>query len=110
MFLSLLLSAVTFNPMLAPHQGAQSGTIYANVISPDKSCSPGAICASATFNQNGCFFNNLWNSNKGGTPLTIDVTETGGNGKKVYIYWVNATSQSIGIKSQASANYYCPPS
>jgi hypothetical protein len=111
MFLmSVLLSAITFNPAMAPRpaMAGRTGTIYANAISPDKSCKPGAICASATFNGNGCFFNNFWNSGTGGTPLTIDVTETGGSGAKVYIYWVNATSTTIGIKNKASANYYCP--
>ncbi len=110
MFLmSVLLSAITFNPAMAPRQsGFVEGYIRANVISPDKSCAPGAICASTTFNKNGCYFNNFWNSSEGGTPLTIDVTQTGSNGSKVYIYWVNATNTAIGIKSMASAKYYCP--
>ncbi|HYL26549.1 MAG TPA: hypothetical protein VEW74_01875 [Candidatus Nitrosotalea sp.] len=108
--MSILLSAITFAPAMAPHPGmaGTSGTIYANAISPDSNCKPGAICASATFKTNGCFFNNKWNSGVGGTPLTIDVTETGNSGSKVYVYWVNATSQTIAIKKQASANYYCP--
>jgi hypothetical protein len=112
MFLmSVLLSAITFNPAMAPPQmmGYSVGTVYADAISPDKACSPGKICASTTFTKrNGCFFNNVWNSSVGGTPLTIDVTETGGNGSKVYIYWVNATDTTISIKNKASANYYCP--
>ena len=58
--------------------------------------------------RNGCLVNNFWNSSKGGTPLTIDVTETGKNGSKVYVYWVNATNATIKITSMASANYYYP--
>jgi hypothetical protein len=106
----VLLSAITFNPAMMPRNAApgRTGRIYADAISPDKTCKSGAICASTTFNTNGCFFNNFWNNNTGGTPLTIDVTETGGSGAKVYVYWVNATSQNIGIKNKASANFYCP--
>jgi len=111
MFLSLLLSAVTFNPAMMPHQttGPTEGYIVARSISPDATCKPGQICASYTFNRNGCFFNNFWNKTNGGTPLTIDVTQTGGNGSKVYVYWINATNNNIGISgSGASAKYYCP--
>jgi hypothetical protein len=111
MFLiSLLLSAITFNPAVAPRTdfASVSGYIQADAISPDAPCAAGAICASTTFTRNGCFFNNVWNSSIGGTPLTIDVTETGTNGSKVYVYWVNATSTAIAIKKKASANYYCP--
>jgi hypothetical protein len=113
MFLiSVLLSAITFNPALAPNasMGSVSGTVQADVISPDSTCKPGAICAKTVMTnpRNGCFFNNFWNNNKGGTPLTVDVTETGSNGSPVYIYWVNATSLNIGIKGTANANFYCP--
>lgn len=109
--MSVLLSAVTFNPAMASRQsGPVQGFVQGEVMSPDKSCSAGAICASSTLpvNRNGCFVNNFWNNNEGGTPLTIDVTQTGGNGSKVYVYWVNATNKSIGIKSMAEAKYYCP--
>jgi hypothetical protein len=110
MFLSLLLAAATFNPAIAPrtHTGPIEGFITAPSISPDSNCGPGKICASTTFNTNGCFFNNFWNGSKGGTPLTIDVTQTGGNGSKVYIYWVNATNKTISIAGNAQAKYYCP--
>ncbi len=112
MLLSLLLAAVTFNPAAAPaqrfHSGPMEGYIAARSISPDNNCKPGAICASTTFNINGCFFNNFWNGSKGGTPLTIDVTQTGGNGSKVYVYWVNATNKTISIAGQAQAKYFCP--
>jgi hypothetical protein len=113
MFLfSLLLSAITFNPAMPAREvsGSVSGTIQADVISPDFTCKPGAICAKTTMKspRNGCYFNNVWSSTSGGTPLTVDVTETGSNGSPVYVYWVNATSLSIAIKSMANANYYCP--
>jgi hypothetical protein len=114
MFLmSVLLSAITFNPALSAHDmtGTISGTIHANVISPDATCKPGAICASTkmTSPRNGCYFNNFYNTSAGGgTPLTIDVTETGSNGSPVYVYWVNATSTAITIKGTANANFYCP--
>src|SRR5580704_582790 len=110
MFLSLLLSAVTLNPAMAGsfHGTPTEGYIAARSISPDNNCKPGAICASTTFNVNGCFFNNFWNGNKGGTPLTIDVTQTGGSGSKVYVYWVNATNKTISIAGNAQAKYFCP--
>lgn len=94
---------------MAPRVGAAptEGYISADAISPDKTCKPGAICASYTANRNGCFFNNFWNSSKGGTPLAIDVTQTGPNGSNVYVYWVNNTSTSIAIKDKAYAKFYC---
>ncbi len=108
MFLSLLLSAITFNPAMAHSTGPAEGFIQAQAISPDKTCKPGAICASYTFNRNGCFFNNFWQKNaKGGTPLAIDVTQTGSNGSPVYVYWVNNTNTSIAITGMAYAKYYC---
>jgi len=110
MFLmSVLLSAITFAPAMAPRAaGPTEGFITARAISPDATCKPGEICASYTFNKNGCFFNNFWNKTNGGTPLTIDVTQTGGSGSNVYIYWVNATSKNIAIAGKgAMAKYYC---
>ncbi len=108
-FLSFLLAAVTFNPLMAPHATlATEGYVQGKVISPDASCKPGKICASKTFNRNGCFFNNFWNNSTGGTPLAIDVTQTGANGSNVYIYWVNNTDTTIAIKNNATAKYYCP--
>jgi hypothetical protein len=112
MFLmSMLLSAITFNPVLPAREisGPISGTISA--IVPDTSCKPGAICAKTSMKhpRNGCYFNNVYDkASGGGTPLTLDVTETGSSGSPVYVYWVNATSQSIGITGTANANYYCP--
>ncbi len=107
--MSVLLSAITFNPAMAPSLAAapSEGYISADVISADKTCKPGAICASVTFNHNGCLFNNFWNGSKGGTPLAIDVTQTGPNGSKTYVYWVNNTNKNIGINGQAQAKYYC---
>jgi hypothetical protein len=109
----LMLAAVTYNPVMAPRVGVAplEGIVQAASISPDAVCKPGAICASARLpvNRNGCFVNNFYNGSIGGTPLTIDVTQTGGNGSKVYIYWVNATKLNITIKgSGAAAKYYCP--
>jgi hypothetical protein len=120
MFLmSVLLSAITLNPAMAPPQFARAGIaragiVQGDVISPDKVCKPGDICAKGTMPkpyENGCFFNNFWNANNGngGTPLTVDVTESGKNGKPVYIYWVNATNLNISLKNGAKANFYCPP-
>lgn len=110
--MSLLLGAVTFNPAIAPRAGVApaEGIVQADVISPDKVCQPGAICAKTRLpiNRNGCYVNNFWNNSKGGTPLTIDVTQTGGNGSPVYVYWVNATNLSITITGSAQAKYYCP--
>lgn len=111
--MSLLLAAVTFNPAMAPRAGVApaEGFVQARAISPDSTCKPGAICAKNRLpvNRNGCFVNNFWNGNVGGTPLTIDVTQTGGNGSAVYVYWVNATSLNITIAGgSAQAKYYCP--
>lgn len=109
MFLiSLLLSVVTFNPAMLPHQGAikSQGVIYGQVA-PDAqtSCKPGYICASKTVYQQGCFYVNYMNNKNGGTPLTIDVTET--NTKATYVYWVNTYYKAIKINGNAQANYYC---
>jgi len=86
---------------------ARSGVIFADAISPDKSCAPGAICASKKANiGKGCFVNNAYKKGQyGGTPLAINVTETATS--TTYIYWVNDTNATIGIDGQASANYYC---
>lgn len=111
MFLmSVLLSVITLNPAIAPHSVPVSGEMSAPSISPDFACKPGGICASQQLpvNRNGCYVNNFWNSTKGGTPLTIDVTETGSNGSKVYVYWVNATNKTITITGSAHAKFYCP--
>jgi hypothetical protein len=110
MILPLLFSAITLNPNMAhPTSGPIEGIVESAAISPDSTCKPGQICATHTFNRNGCFFNNFWTSTKGGSPLTIDVTQTGGNGSKVYIYWINSTNKNLNIAGgTASAKYYCP--
>jgi hypothetical protein len=107
--MSLLLSAITLNPAMAPPSttGHVEGYITANAISPNTACKPGDICASFKFNHNGCFFNNFWNSSNGGTPLAIDVTQTGANGSAVWVYWVNNTNKNITITGKATAKYYC---
>jgi hypothetical protein len=99
------------NPAMAPRPaiaGPTEGFLQAAAISPDKTCKPGDICASTTFKKNGCFFNNFWNKSNGGTPLAIDVTQTGSNGSNVYVYWVNNTNKTISIAGSAMAKYYCP--
>ncbi len=99
-------------PAAAPHgfATARTGTIYANPISPDSSCKPGKICASSTIALGkGCFFNNYYKKGTiGGTPLAVNVSETGSS--NVFVYWVNDTDLTIGITKKASANYYCAPS
>jgi hypothetical protein len=109
---SFILAALTFNPALAPasDSGVIAGTIQADSISPDFTCKPGAICAKKSMPspRNGCFFNNFYNGSEGGTPLTVNVTETGSNHSAVFIYWVNATNMALTIKGKATANYYCP--
>jgi hypothetical protein len=111
MFLtSLLLSVITLNPAMAPRaqMGPTQGMITSGSISPDSVCKPGDICASKTVNMNGCFYINFWNKSSGGTPLTVDVTQTGGGGSNTYIYWVNATNKNISIAGKAMAKFYCP--
>jgi hypothetical protein len=107
--ISLILAALTFSPAHAPQpSGVGEGFLTARPISPDATCAPGDICASTTFNHNGCLFNNFWvKGSQGGTPLAIDVTQTGPNGSPVYVYWVNNTNKSIKIISVASTKYYC---
>jgi hypothetical protein len=111
MFLtSLLLSVITLNPAMAPRaqMAPAEGTISSGPISPDSVCKPGDICASQTTHQNGCFYSNFWNKSNGGTPLTIDVTQTGNSGSNTYIYWVNATNKNISISGKAMAKFVCP--
>jgi hypothetical protein len=108
--LSVLLSTVSFAPAMqprAPMMGARTGMIQSDMI-PDSTCKPGAICASKkTTVGKGCFFNNYWKKGStGGTPLAVNVTETGSS--TTYVYWVNNTNQNIGITGKASANFYCP--
>jgi hypothetical protein len=109
MFLSLLLSVIALNPVAAPDAatGPSDGYLAADVISPDRNCGPGAICGSATVHGlTRCFFNNYYNGVVGGTPLTIDVTQTGTS--TVYVYWVNATNKTIGIKgTKVYTKYHC---
>jgi hypothetical protein len=111
---SLILAALTFNPALAPRSdlGFTAGTIQADSISPDFTCKPGAICAKTRMPnpRNGCFFNNFYNGSEGGSPLTVNVTESGSNHSAVFIYWVNATNMTLTIKDKATVNYYCPRS
>lgn len=108
--ISLILAALTFGPAIAPHpSGATEGFLSARPISPDFSCAPGAICASTTHNRNGCYYNNYWvKGSQGGTPLAIDVTQTGPQGSPTYLYWVNNTNKTIKITSFASLKFYCP--
>lgn len=107
--ISLILAALTFSPAIAPRpSGVTEGFLSARAISPDATCDSGHICASTTFHTNGCYFNNFWNGSVGGTPLTIDVTQTGSNGSPVYIYWVNSTNKTLKIISMAKVKYYCP--
>jgi hypothetical protein len=109
---SLLLAAATFNPAMMPRGAAATpteGFIRSDIV-PDATCKPGGICASKTLNGNWnhCFFANFWNKSAGGgTPLTIDVTDTDGQGSPVYVYWVNATNRNIGISGNAMAKYFC---
>jgi hypothetical protein len=108
--ISLLLAALVFGPAIAPRPatGLTEGYIQAQPLASDTTCKPGHICASYTFNRNGCFFNNYYNGVSGGTPLAIDVTQTGPGGSKTYVYWVNNTDKNIGILGMAKAKYYCP--
>ncbi len=107
--MSLLLAALSFAPAMAPHPlGANEGFVQARAVSPDSNCAPGAICASTTLHQNSCFYSNFYNGSVGGTPLTIDVTQTGGSGSPTYIYWVNATNKTIKILGgTAKAKFVC---
>ncbi|MGC1381655.1 MAG: hypothetical protein WA814_11610 [Candidatus Baltobacteraceae bacterium] len=110
--MSLLLAALTLNPAVMPHAGtgATEGYIEAEPTGKVTNCKPGAICAFKKTTLHGCFVNNVWNSSKGGTPLAIDISETGGAGSTTWVYWVNNTNQTLGITGNATAHFYCPPS
>jgi hypothetical protein len=108
--MSLLLAALTFAPAMAPHPlGATEGIIQARAASPDATCPPGGICASTTVHRNACFYSNFWQKGVvGGTPLTIDVTQTGPQGSPTYLYWVNATNKNITITGGSTqAKFVC---
>jgi hypothetical protein len=106
--ISLILAALTFNPAIAPHpSGVTEGYLNARPIQPDFTCAPGAICASSKFHTNGCYFNNFYNGSVGGTPLAVNVTQTGPQGSVVYVYWINNTNKTLKIISMASAKFYC---
>jgi len=110
LLIPVLLSAITFNPAAAAMTPLQ-GYVHADVVPASSStCAAGAICGKGTLpvKRNGCYVDNFYNGSLGGTPLTIDVTESGPNGSPVYIYWVNALSTAITIKSAPYAKYYCP--
>ena len=109
LLIPILLSAITFAPPMAQHGAAVTPTEGLIMSRPlaKTTCAPGAICASTTFNRNGCFFNNYYNGTVGGTPLAIDVTQTGPQGSNVYIYWVNNLNKNIVIKSAAYVKFYC---
>lgn len=110
MFLPLILSAVTFNPAMAPRMssGATEGYIVAQPLASETNCKPGHICASAKTTLHGCFIVNFFNGNNGGTPLAIDVTQTGAAGSTTWVYWVNNYYKTITITGNAMAKYYCP--
>ena len=110
--LSVLLSAITFNPAMAsPGMTPLSGVVEATPTQPTQCANPARSAPRQGFPSTATAVTSITsgkNNIKGGTPLTIDVTETGGNGSKVFIYWVNATITTITITGMASANYYCP--
>lgn len=114
MFLaSVLLSVVSFAPAFAPHAGATSGYVegymQAQPLASETPCKPGHICASLkTTKLHGCYVVNFDNGTNGGTPLTIDVTQTGPAGTTTYVYWINNYYRDIQITGLATAKYYCP--
>ena len=103
----MLLSAITFAPMAQHGAAAPAEGVMMSRPLAKTTCAPGDICATQTLNRNGCFFNNYYNGTVGGTPLAIDVTQTGPQGSPTYIYWVNNTNKNIVIKSYAYVKYYC---
>jgi len=107
---SLLLSAITFNPAMAPAGGGYiEGYIQAQPLADETPCKPGHICASKkTTSLHGCFVLNFYNGTDGGTPLALDVTETGGAGSQTYVYWINNYYKDINITGYATAKFYCP--
>jgi len=106
--MSLLLAALSFNPAMPARTVPTEGYIQGALVDGQTTCKPGHICASATTTLHGCFVNNFYNGTQGGSPLTIDVTQTGGSGTKTYIYWINTYYKNIVISGNAQAKYYCP--
>ncbi len=109
MILLSLLLAVTLGPAFSAHPANfVEGAIQARPLANETTCKPGHICASAKTTLHGCFVVNFWNGTTGGTPLAIDITQTGSAGTTTWVYWVNNTNQNIGITGNAQAKYYCP--
>lgn len=111
-FASLLLSVVSFAPALAPHAGAHNyveGFMQARPLAGETTCHPGHICASLQTTQlHGCFVVNFDNGTNGGTPLAIDVTQSGPAGSTTTVYWINNYFKDVQISGNATAKYYCP--
>jgi hypothetical protein len=111
MFLaSLLLSVVSFAPAFAPHPAAASYVEgFVRTQASETTCHPGHICASVqTTKLHGCYVVNFANNSNGGTPLAIDVTESGAYGTTTTVYWINNYNKDVQINGQATAKYYCP--
>ena len=110
LLMSLLLSVITLNPAMARRRRVSRMDTFkpAQSLRTALASPAPSVPHLQNFNRNGCFFNNFWNNSNGGTPLAIDITETGSNGSPVYIYWVNNTNTNIMITGKATANFYCP--
>ncbi len=103
----MLLSAITFAPAISHGVTATPAEGFLSTRAAKTTCAPGDICASTTIKRNGCFVNNWWDGTNGGTPLAIDVTQTGPQGSPTYVYWVNNTNKNIVIKGNVVGKYYC---
>jgi hypothetical protein len=111
MFLaSLLLSVVSFTPAFAPHPAAASYVEgFVQTRAGETTCQPGHICATLqTTKLHGCYVVNFANGSNGGTPLTVDVTQSGAAGSTTTVYWINNYYKNVQINGLATAKYYCP--
>lgn len=107
---SLLLSVVSFTPGFAQHPAAHNYVEgFVQTPASETTCHPNHICATLqTTKLHGCFVVNFANSGNGGTPLAIDVTQSGAAGTTTTIYWINNYNKDVQIAGQATAKYYCP--
>ena len=107
---SLLLSVVSFTPAFASHPAsARYAEGFAQTNASETTCHPGHICATLqTTKLHGCFVVNFANGTNGGTPLAVDVTQTGAAGTTTTLYWINNSNKDVQINGLATAKYYCP--
>jgi hypothetical protein len=89
--------------------GSVEGFVQAQPLASESPCRPAHICAALkTTKLHGCYVVNFDNGANGGTPLALDVTQSGSSGSETYVYWINNYYKDVQIYGYATAKYYCP--